>query len=134
MPPRVGRPEGYQPIGRTDRPTYPAFGGIANYYPTSVEGQYRQTVEDAVVVLEPHSGIKQWAFRAVMVVAFFFGEPPEPGPRSAKVVIRSSDSGRVLYSEGPYDSQVAELIADEAVRVIRSLGVDGYIRRERLGR
>jgi hypothetical protein len=97
-----------------------------------VEGQYRQTVEDAVVVvLEPHTGLKQWVFRAVMVVAVFFGSVPESGPQSAKVVIRSRESGRVLYSEGPYDSEVAELIADEAVRVIRSLGVDGYIRRER---
>lgn len=109
----------------------PVIGGIPNYCLVLVEGQYRQTVEDAVVVLEPHIGLKQWAFRAVMVGAFFLGDYPESGPRSAKVVIRSRESGRVLYSEGPYDSEVAELVADEAVRVIRSLGVDGYIRRER---
>ena len=65
------------------------------------------------------------------MLAIFDGDTPESAPRSAKVVIRSSDSGRVLYSEGPFDSEVAELVADEAVRVIRSLGVDGYIRRER---
>jgi hypothetical protein len=96
-----------------------------------MEGQYRQTVEDAVVVLEPHVGLKQWLFRTVMVVAVFLGDTPESAPRSAKVVIRNRETGQVLYSEGPYDSEVAELIADEAVRVIRSLGVDGYIRRER---
>lgn len=94
-----------------------------------MERQDRQEVEDAVVTLEPHTGWRQglhWAVSALL--AIFDGDTPESAPRSAKVVIRNRHSGRVLYSEGPYDSEVAELVADEAVRVIRVLGVEGYIR------
>jgi hypothetical protein len=97
-----------------------------------MESEYRQAVGDAVVALELHTGWRQgihWVVTALL--AIFDGDTPEATPKSAKVVIKSSDSGRLLYSEGPYDSEVAQLVADEAVRVIRVLGVDGYIRRER---
>jgi hypothetical protein len=97
-----------------------------------MESEYRQAVGDAIVALEPHSGWRQgihWVISGLL--AIFDGDTPEPAPKSAKVVIKSSESGRLLYSEGPYDSEVAQLVADEAVRVIRALGVDGYIRRDR---
>jgi hypothetical protein len=97
-----------------------------------METEYRQAVGDAIVALEPYSGWRQgihWVITALL--AIFDGDTPETGPKSAKVVIKRSDSGRLLYSEGPYDSEVAQLVADEAVRVIRAMGVDGYIRRER---
>ena len=118
-----------------------------------MEGEYRQTVEGAVVALEPHTGWRQgihWAVSAFL--AIFDGDSPESAPRSAKVVIRRSDSGRVLYSEGPFDSEVAQLVAEEAVRVIRvwrwsglhpsgaravgrhpALGVAGWLRPGELG-
>jgi len=93
--------------------------------------QYREDLGDSVVTLESHQGWREaihWVISTVLV--FFDGDTPEAGPWSARVVIRRSGSGRVLYSEGPYDADVARLAADEAVRVIRVLGVDGYIRRE----
>jgi hypothetical protein len=95
------------------------------------DGQYREVVDDVVVVLEPHTGWRQGFHWTVSVLlAVFDGDTPEPSPPSEKVVIKYRDSGRMLYSEGPYDAEVARLIADEAVRVIRVLGVDGYMRRE----
>jgi hypothetical protein len=36
-----------------------------------------------------------------------------------------------LHKEGPYLGSEAVVAADEAARVIRVLGVDGYIRREK---
>jgi hypothetical protein len=97
-----------------------------------MQSEYRQAVGDAIVALEPHTGLRQgihWVITALL--AMFDGDTPETGPKSAKVVIKSSGSGRLLYSEGPYDSEVAQLVADEAVRVSRAIGVDGYMRRER---
>jgi hypothetical protein len=66
----------------------------------------------------------------VNIIGFYLsGEQALFAP--VKVVIRDRVSGKVLYSEGPYEREVAVLVAEEASRVVKVLGVQGYLDRER---
>jgi hypothetical protein len=94
---------------------------------------YRNVIGNVVISTElSTSWLRELVHRLMSIVVFFFdGSSIGPMNQRLKVVIRKRVSRKVLYSEGPYDGEVAILIAKEASRVVGVLGVQGYLDRER---
>lgn len=93
--------------------------------------KYQVVADDAMVSLESsRSWFLQglyWLLTAAIVLfdgSFVGSDPP------LRLTVRDRRSGKLLHCEGPYFGAEAVAAADEAARVIRVLGVQGYIRRE----
>jgi hypothetical protein len=91
--------------------------------------RYELTADDALIRLEPsHSGMRGFYWLFNVVVFFLDGWLDADTPLD--LVIRDPDSRAVLYRKGSFSGAEAIAAATEAKRVIDSLGVDGYVRRE----
>jgi hypothetical protein len=95
---------------------------------------YEEEVDGIVVGLEPLRGPLRRLLRSVVLVvtAFTVGdetvvllEPP------LRLVVRDKQTSHVLFRHGRYDGEDGIDAVREAARVIGTLGVDAYIRRER---
>jgi hypothetical protein len=94
---------------------------------------YQIELDDVVIRLESS---RMWLLQGVYwlittLLVLFDGSFAGTDP-AVEVVIRDKGTRRKLYKEGPYFGSAAVAAAEEAARVIRVMGVDGYIRRERL--
>lgn len=97
-------------------------------------GYYSQEVDGVVVGLEPLHGPIRRAVRSVtlVVTGWIVGdatvvllEPP------LRLVVRDKETSHVSFRHGLYHEEDGIEAVAEAVRVIGTLGLDAYIRRER---
>jgi hypothetical protein len=94
--------------------------------------KYTETTDEAVITLETsrswlHQGV-HWLVTSVIVLfdGSFMGEEPP-----MDLVVRDRQTGKKMYTSGPFSGTEAVDEALEAARVIRVLGVQGYVDRER---
>ena len=91
--------------------------------------RYELSTAEALIRLEPsHSGQRglYWVFNLV----FGFLGGAVDGDTPMDLVIRDRHTRDVLYREGTFSGAEGVVMAEEAKRVIDSLGVTGYIRRQ----
>lgn len=91
--------------------------------------RYELTTDEAVIRLEPSRSAARglfWLWN--LFLAFFDGSIDGGTPMD--LVIRDKRSRDVLYREGTFLGAEGVAMAEEAKRVIDSLGVNGYVRRQ----
>ena len=94
--------------------------------------RYTELTADAEITLEAR---RLWPLQAfwwiVSAVVFIFDGSPPDANSPLNVTVRDRRSNRVVYSKGPYIGAEAVAAAKEAARVIGSLGLQGFLNRER---
>ena len=91
--------------------------------------RFELTTDEALVRLEPsHSAQRGLNWLINLFLAFFDGSVD--GGTPLDLVIRDRYSREVLHREGTFWGAEGVAAAEEAKRVIDSLGVSGYVRRQ----
>jgi hypothetical protein len=94
--------------------------------------KYTEITDETEITLEasrhwPHQAV-HWLITTLIVLfdGSFMGEEPP-----MDLVVRDRRTGKKVYTSGPFTGAEAVNEAQEAARVIRALGIQGYVDRER---